>query len=61
MRCRVIRRLVILIYQRAHLEAEVSAIRSQAEQASRELQRRLEEDADKEVSVAVGRIGAGRR
>lgn len=40
----VIRRLITLIYQRAHLEAEVTAIRRQAEQANRELQRRLQDD-----------------
>ena len=51
--CSVIRRLVTLIYQRAHLEAEVTAIRRQAEQANRELQRRLQEDDDKEVHVHV--------
>ncbi|CAI8010905.1 B-cell receptor-associated protein 29 [Geodia barretti] len=42
----VIRRLVMLIYQRAHLEAEVTALKSQAAQASRELQRRLQQDTD---------------
>ena len=47
----VIGRLVTLIYQRAHLEAEVTAIRRQAEQANRELQRRLQEDEDKKVNA----------
>ena len=51
--CSVIGRLVSLIYQRAHLEAEVTAIKRQAEQASRELQRRLQEDADKEVDIVI--------
>lgn len=50
--CSVIRRLITLIYQRAHLEAEVTAIRRQAEQANRELQRRLQDD-DQEVHVSV--------
>ena len=49
----MIGRLVSLIYQRAHLEAEVTAIKRQAEQASRELQRRLQEDADKEVDIVI--------
>lgn len=50
--CSVIRRLITLIYQRAHLEAEVTAIRRQAEQANRELQRRLQDD-DQEVHICV--------
>ena len=49
MKCSVLGRLVSLIYKRAHLEAEASALKRQAEQAGRELQRRLQEDADKEV------------
>ena len=45
----VIHRLVSLIYQRAHLEAEVTAVKRQAEQANKELQRCLDEDSDREV------------
>jgi len=47
--CSVIRRLVSLIYQRAHLEADSVALKKQAEQANKELMRRMKEDEEKGV------------
>ena len=50
--CSVIRRLISLIYQRAHLEADSVALKKQAEQANKELVRRMKEDEEKEVQYS---------